>query len=132
MYVSISAHLSMKIILVESIDKGNAFGALLTDLSKAFECIDQTLLIAKLSAFGVSPLSLKLLYSYLSNRTQRIKINGNFSDRTDIEFGVPQSSILRPILFNINMIDLFYECEDVLQVMLMTQHHIHGQQTYQV
>ena len=39
----------------ESIDKGNAFGALLTDLSKAFDCIDHTLLIAKLSAFEVSP-----------------------------------------------------------------------------
>ena len=45
--------------------KGNAFGALLTDLSKAFDCIDHTLLTAKLSAFGVSLLSLKLLYSYL-------------------------------------------------------------------
>ena len=96
----------------EAIYKSNAFGALLTDLSKAFDCIDHTLLIAKLSEFGVSPLSLKLLYSYLSNRTQRIKINGSFSDRTDIEFGVPQGSILGPILFNINMIDLFYECED--------------------
>ena len=74
----------------ESINKGNAFGALLTDLSKAIDCIDHTLLIAKLSAFGVSPLSLKLLYSYLSNRTQRIKINENFSDRTEIEFVVPQ------------------------------------------
>ena len=91
----------------ESIDKGNTFGALLTDLSKAFNCIDYTLLIAKLSAFGVSPLSLKLLYSYLLNRTQRLKINGNFSDRTDIEFGIPQGSILGPILFNSNMIVLF-------------------------
>ena len=62
-------------ICKESIDKDNAFGALSSDLSKAFDCTDHTLLTAKLSAFGVSPLSLKLLYSYLSNRTQRIKIN---------------------------------------------------------
>ena len=67
----------------ESVDKGNAFGALLTGLSKAFDWIDHTLLIAKLSAFGVSLLSLKLLYSYLSNRTQQIKINESFSDRTE-------------------------------------------------
>ena len=116
----------------ESIDKGNAFGALLTDLSKAFDCIDHTLLIAKLSAFGVSPLSLKLLYSYLSNRTQRIKISENFSDRTDIEFGVPQGSILGPILFNINMIFFTNAKIPMSQVMLMSQNHVHVQQTYLV
>ena len=96
----------------ESIDKGNVFGVLSTDLSNAFDCIDDTRLIAKLSTFGVSPLSLKLLYSYFSNRTQRIKVNENFKDRTDYEFGVAQGSILGPILYNINMTDLFYECED--------------------
>ena len=57
----------------ESTHKGNAFGTLLSDFSKAFDYIDHILLIAKLSAFGVSSLSLKLLYSYLSNRTKRIK-----------------------------------------------------------
>ena len=96
----------------ESIDKGNAFGALLTGLSKAFDCTDDTLLIAKLSAFGVSPLSLKLINSYLSNRIQQIKNNENFSDRTDIQFGVPQGSVFGPILFYIDMTDLFNKCED--------------------
>ena len=84
----------------------------MTDLSKVSDCIDLALLIPKLSAFGVPPLSLKLIYSYLSNRTQRIKIDENFSNRTDIGFGVRHGSVLGTILFNIDMIDLFYECED--------------------
>ena len=76
-----------------------------------------THLIAKLSSFGVSPLSLKLLYSYLSNQTQQIKISENFSERTDIEVVVPQGSILGfyfqgSVLFNVSMIGLFYKCED--------------------
>ena len=116
----------------ESIDKGNTSGALSTDLSKAFDCIDHTHFIAKLSAFGVSPLSLKLLYPSLSNRTQRIKVNENFSDRTDIEFGVPQGSILGPILFNINMIFFTNAKIPMSQVMLMSQHRVHVQQTYLV
>ena len=81
----------------ESVDKGNAFEALLTNLSKAFDCIDHTLLIAKLFAFRVSPLSLELIYSYSANRTQRIKINKSFIDRTDIEFGVPRGFVLEPL-----------------------------------
>ena len=78
----------------DSLDKGNTFEALPTDLSKAFDCTDHTLLIAKPSAVRVSPLSLKLIYSYLSDRTQRIKVNENFSNIADIEGGVLQGSIL--------------------------------------
>ena len=69
-------------------------------------------MIVKLSAFRVAPLSLKLIYFYISNRTQQTKINKTFSDRTDIEFGVLQGSVLGPLLFNIDIIDLFYEWED--------------------
>ena len=53
----------------QSIDKSDAFGALLTDLLKAFDCTDHILLISKFFVFGVPPLSLKLIYFYLSNRT---------------------------------------------------------------
>ena len=49
----------------ESVDKGNEFGALLTDLSKAFDCIDHKLLTAKLFWYGVSPSPLNLISSYL-------------------------------------------------------------------
>ena len=89
----------------ESINKDNAFVALLTE---AFDCIHHTLLIAKLFAIGVSHLSLKLIYSCLSNQTQQSKINKSFSDKTNTEFGVPQNSTLGPLLFNIEM----NECED--------------------
>ena len=99
-------------IFKEAIDRGNEFGALLTDLSKAFDCINHPLLIAKLYNYGVSPLSINMIFAYLSNRTHRTKINEYFSERPRIEHGVPQGSILGLLLFNIDLIDLFYECEE--------------------
>ena len=96
----------------ESVDKGNEFGALLTDISKAFDCIDHKLLIAKLFWYGVSPSSLNLIFSYLSNRTQHVKMKTSYSDKSNIEYRVPQGSILGPLLFNIDLIDFFFECDD--------------------
>ena len=63
----------------KGIDSGRAFGALMTNLSKAFDCLSHELLIAKLDAFGFDKKSLKLIYSYLSNRKQRVKINDSYS-----------------------------------------------------
>ena len=96
----------------EAIDRGNQFGALLTDLSKAFDCTDHKLLIAKLSEYSISSSVLNVISSYLKHRTKQTKINDCFSTRLNIEYGVPQGSILGPLLFNINMIDLFYVCEE--------------------
>ena len=96
----------------KSADDGNEFGALLTDLSKSFDCIYHKLLVAKLFYLGISLSALNLIHSYLSNRTQRIKINNSFSRRNSIEYGVPQGSTLGQLLFNIDLTDLFHECED--------------------
>ena len=82
--------------------------AILTDLSKAFDCICYDLLVAKLNTYGFDKKALRLIYGYLNGRSHKIKVGSSFSSKLDISYGAPQGSILGSLLFNIDICDLFF------------------------
>ena len=84
-----------------SLDKGGYGGGIFMDLSKAFDTIDHDLPITKLHAYGSDKKALKLVKSYLTGRWQRTKINNSFSSWSELLAGVPQGSVLGPLLFNL-------------------------------
>lgn len=89
--------------IIEAIDDGQTPLALFLDLTKAFDCVDHTTLLGKLELYGIRDNQLKLLRSYLENRTQKVTITINdltyMSSEEEVTMGVIQGSILGPFLF---------------------------------
>ena len=75
-----------------AVDKGKSFGALLTDLSKTFDCLSHELLLAELHACGFSIAALRLIHSYLTKRWQRAMVNMSYSSKEEIVIAVRVSS----------------------------------------
>ena len=73
-----------------AVNKGKYFGTFLTDLSKAFCCISPELVLTKPYAYSFSLRALRLIHSYLNNRKQRTRSNGNYSSSEEILLGIPQ------------------------------------------
>ena len=85
--------------IIRDIDQKNGVILVLLDLSSAFDTIDHTILIQRLQSYGVKGSALNWFRSYLTSRTQRVFIQNEVSQVTSIPYGVPQGSILGPILF---------------------------------
>ena len=94
-----SALIQMYDTWAEEVDKGNMVGVMMVDLSAAFDMVDYSLLLEKLELFGLDRKSVDWMTSYLIGRRQSVMVDGSLSPPLGIECGVPQGSILGPLMY---------------------------------
>ena len=108
--------------LYKNINSGQASIAVYIDLRKAFDTVNHNILIQKLDLLGINGLNLKWIENYLSNRTQCTMANNLTSAKAPITCGVPQGSVLGPLLFLIYV-------NDMQNVLLYSEHYLYADDT---
>ena len=103
--------------ILKNMDTGYATGVLFIDLKKAFDTVNHDILIRKLEQYGINGNELLWFKSYLNNRVQTVNVDSTLSDFRSINIGIPQGSILGPLLFIIFVNCLPYAVSDCKTVM---------------
>lgn len=104
---TVTALLKITDDILRATDRGQITTLVLLDLSRAFDTVDHDVLLAKLQHVGLSDVPLAFFKSYLRGRRQRVMCSGNISGSLPITTGVPQGSVLGPLLFLVYIFDLF-------------------------